>query len=54
MQVEYALDRQGGEWAVVGTQPSAGQNPHSGRGMPPPSSPGDGSNSQPQGHPPVN
>ncbi len=54
MQVEYALDRQGGEWAVVGTQPSAGQNPHSGTGMPPPGSPGGGSNSQPQGHPPVN
>src|SRR6266705_1899987 len=29
MQVEYTLNRQDGEWAVVGTQPSAGQNPQS-------------------------
>jgi hypothetical protein len=54
MQVEYSLDRKAGEWAVVGTQPSSGQNPHSGADMPPPGSPGAGSGSMPQGHPPVN
>jgi hypothetical protein len=54
MQVEYALDRQGAEWNVVSSQPKIGQNPHSGMDMPPPGSPGTGSNSMPQGHPPVN
>src|SRR5713101_5221423 len=54
MQVEYTLERKGGDWAVVGTQPFAGQNPHSGMDMPPPGSPGAGSGSMPQGHPPVN
>jgi len=54
MQVEYALERQGGEWTITNSQPAGGQNPHSG-GMPPaPSSPDSGGNSMPQGHPPVN
>jgi hypothetical protein len=54
MQVEYALERQGGEWTITNSQPAGGQNPHSG-GMPPaPSSPDSGGNSTPQGHPPVN
>jgi hypothetical protein len=51
MQVEYTLERQGGEWNIVGSQPSGGQNPHSGMGMPPAAT---GSNSPPQGHPPMN
>jgi hypothetical protein len=54
MQVEYVLDRQGAEWNVVSSQPKMGQNPHSGMDMPPPGSPGGGSKSTPQGHPPVN
>jgi hypothetical protein len=54
MQVEYTLDRQGAEWNVVGSQPKMGQNPRPGMDMPPPASPGAGSNSTPQGHPPVN
>jgi hypothetical protein len=54
MQVEYTLERQGGEWNIVGSQPSGGQNPHSGMDMPPPAAPGAGSNSPPQGHPPTN
>ena len=54
MQVNYTLDRQGSEWNVVSSQPSMGQNPHSGMDMPPPGSPGAGSGSMPQGHPPVN
>jgi len=53
MQVEYALDRQGGEWTITNSQPAGGQNPHSG-GMPLPNSPDSGGNSTPQGHPPVN
>src|SRR6202171_5811018 len=47
MQVNYTLDRQGGEWNVVSSQPSMGQNPHSGMDMPPPGSPGTGSGSPP-------
>jgi hypothetical protein len=54
MQVEYTLDRQGAEWNVVTSQPKLGQNPHPGTDKPPPGSPGAGSNSMPQGHPPVN
>ena len=54
MQVNYTLDRQGSEWNVVSSQPSMGQNPHSGMDMPPPGSPGAGNGSMPQGHPPVN
>src|SRR5260370_28588276 len=38
MQVEYALDRQDGEWAGVGTQPSAWQTPRSRMYRPPPAS----------------
>jgi hypothetical protein len=53
MQVEYTLDRKNGEWAVVGTQPSAGQSPHSGMNMPPAGSPGGEGGSMPQGHPPL-
>jgi hypothetical protein len=52
MQMEYALDRQGGEWTVTTSQPGGGLSPHP--GMPPPASPGAGGNSMPQGHPPVN
>jgi hypothetical protein len=54
MNVEYALERQGGEWDIVGSQPSGGQNPHSGMDMPPPAAPGSGSNSLPPGQPPTN
>lgn len=49
MQVEYALERQSGEWAVTNSQPGGGQSPHPGMG-----SPGAGGNGMPQGHPPVN
>ena len=54
MQVDYTLDRQGAEWNVVSSQPKMGQNQRLGMGTPPPGSPGAGSNSMPQGHPPVN
>jgi len=52
MQVEYALERQGGEWSITNSQPASGQNPHS--GMMPPGSTPEGGNSMPQGHPPTN
>jgi hypothetical protein len=52
MQVEYALERQGGEWSITNSQPAGGQNPHS--GMMSPSSTPEGGNSMPQGHPPTN
>jgi len=54
MQVEYALERQGGEWTVTNSQPGGGQNPHPGMVPPMQSSPGAGGNSMPQGHPPMN
>jgi hypothetical protein len=54
MQVEYALDRQGGEWTITNSQPAGGKNPHSGGMPPPPTAPDSGGNSMPQGHPPVN
>ncbi len=54
MQVEYVLERQGGEWTITNSQPAGGQNPHSG-GMPQtPTAPDSGGNAMPQGHPPVN
>jgi hypothetical protein len=54
MQVEYALERQGGVWAVTNSQPGGGQSPHPGMVPPTPTSPDLGGNSMPQGHPPVN
>ena len=53
MQVEYALERQAGEWTVTSSQPGGGQSSHP--GMPPGAgSPSSGGGSMPQGHPPVN
>jgi hypothetical protein len=54
MQVQYVLERQGGEWTVTNSQPGGGQDPHSGMGSPAHAAPGAGSNSLPQGHPPAN
>ena len=53
MQMEYVLERQGGEWTVANSQPGGGMSPHSGM-APNPSAPDAGGNSTPQGHPPVN
>ena len=54
MQIEYVLQRQGGEWTITNSQPAGGQNPHPG-GMPQaPDAPDSGANPMPQGHPPVN
>jgi hypothetical protein len=54
MNVEYALERKGGVWNIVGSQPSGGQNPHSGMDAPPAAAPGSGSNSLPPATPPMN
>jgi hypothetical protein len=54
MQVEYALERRGGEWTVTSSQPAGGQSPHPGNVPPTPTSPDSGGDSMPQGHPPVN
>jgi hypothetical protein len=54
MQVEYTLERQGGEWTVTNSQPGGGQSPPPGKMPPNPTSPDSGGNSMPQGHPPVN
>jgi len=51
MQVEYVLERKGGEWTITNSQPAGGQSPH---GSMPPTTPDSGGNSMPQGHPPVN
>ncbi|MCU1343505.1 MAG: hypothetical protein JWN92_2928 [Candidatus Acidoferrum typicum] len=54
MQIEYALERQGGEWTITNSQPAGGQNPHSGSMLPAPAAPDSGGDSMPQGHPAVN
>jgi hypothetical protein len=51
MQMNYTLDRKGGEWTVTSSQPGGGLSPRPGMMQPPP---GAGSNPMPQGHPPVN
>jgi hypothetical protein len=54
MEIEYALERQGKEWAVLSSQPMGMDNAHSGMGQPPAGTPGSGGGQLPQGHPPVN
>jgi hypothetical protein len=53
MDIEYTLERQGGEWKVVKSQPMAGQGAHPGM-QPSPGAPDSGGNALPQGHPPAN
>ncbi len=53
MEIEYTLERQGGEWKVLNSQPMGGQGAHPGM-QPSPGAPDSGSNTPPQGHPPVN
>lgn len=54
MEIEYALERQGKEWAVLNSQPMGMDNSHSGMGQPPVGAPDSGGGHLPQGHPPVN
>jgi hypothetical protein len=53
MQVEYALERQGGEWTVTNSQPG-GQNSRPAMMPPHSTAPGSGASTMPPGHPPVN
>jgi ABC-type transporter MlaC component len=52
MEIEYTMERQGGEWKVLNSQPMAGQEAHPGM-QASPGAPDSGGNSLPQGHPPV-
>lgn len=54
MEIEYALERQGKDWAVLSSQPMGMDSGHSGMGQPPAGSPDSGGGHLPQGHPPVN
>jgi hypothetical protein len=54
MEIEYTLERQGKEWAVLGSQPMGGGSSHSEGGKSPPNAPDAGGSSRPQGHPPTN
>ena len=54
MDIEYALQRQGKDWAVLSSQPVGMGEPHSGMQPPPAGGPDSGGGQMPQGHPPVN
>jgi hypothetical protein len=54
MEIEYSLERQGKEWAVLTSQPMGMDNAHSGMEQPPSGAPDSGGGHLPQGHPPVN
>lgn len=54
MEIEYALERRGKDWAVLSSQPMGMDNSHSGTGQPPAGAPDSGGGHLPQGHPPVN
>jgi hypothetical protein len=55
MDIEYSLQRQGKDWAVLSSQPVGMGEPHSGMQQMPPAGPDSGGSGQmPQGHPPVN
>jgi hypothetical protein len=53
MNIQYTLERQGGEWKVLNSQPMTGQDAHPGM-QPPPGGPDGAGDVPPQGHPPVN
>lgn len=54
MEIEYALERQGKEWAVLSSQPIGGESSHTEMEGAPSSVPDAGGSPLPQGHPPVN
>ena len=54
MDIDYALQRQGKDWAVLSSQPVGMGESHSGMQQPPPSGPDSGGAQMPPGHPPVN
>src|SRR5579863_447566 len=54
MDIEYALERQGKEWAVTSSQPVGMGDAHSGADQPPAAGPDSKGGQLPQGHPAVN
>jgi len=54
MEIEYALERQGKEWAVTSSQPVGMGDVHSGSDQQPAGPPNSGAGQLPQGHTPVN
>ena len=54
MEIEYALERRGKDWAVLSNQPMGMDSSHSGMGQAPAGAPDSGGGPLPQGHPPVN
>jgi hypothetical protein len=54
MDIEYALQRQGKDWAVLSSQPVGMGGSHSGMEQSPAGGPDSGPGQMPQGHPPVN
>jgi hypothetical protein len=54
MEIVYALERQGKEWAVLSSHPMGMDNAHSGVEKPPAGAPDSNGGQLPQGHTPVN
>lgn len=54
MEIQYTLERRGGEWTVLDGQPMGGGTSLPDAGQSPPNAPDDGHGSTPPGHPPVN
>jgi hypothetical protein len=54
MEMEYTLERQGKDWAVLNGQPVGMGNPHSAAEQPPAGAQDSEGSQVPQGHPPVN
>ena len=54
MDIDYALQRQGKDWAVLSSQPVGMGESHSGMQQSPPGGPDSGGAQMPPGHPPVN
>ena len=54
MEIEYALERQGKQWAVLSSQPMGMGEAHPGAEQSPAGAPASGSGQLPQGHPPAN
>ena len=54
MEIEYALERQGKEWAVLSSQPMGMGDTQPGMHQPPAAAPDSGNGQLHQGHPPTN
>jgi len=54
MEIQYTLERQGKDWAVLDGQPMGGGSSMPGSGQAPPGSSDTGGSSVPSGHPSVN